>query len=58
MFFSVTTKDLNWENLTKNLVTFKRWDGFKGENFHCYEDSLKNPIFKGGFMKNQYIGGN
>ena len=26
MFFSVTTKNLNWEILTKNLVTFKmRW---------------------------------
>ena len=21
------TKNLNWENSTKNLVTFKRWDG-------------------------------
>ena len=27
MFFSVITKNLNEENLTKNLVTFKRWDG-------------------------------
>ena len=27
MFFSVMTKNLNWEILTKNLVTFKRWDG-------------------------------
>ena len=27
MFFSVITKNLNWEMLTKNLVTFKRWDG-------------------------------
>ena len=26
MFFSVITKNLNWEILTKNLVTFKRWD--------------------------------
>ena len=25
MFFSVITKNLNWEILTKNLVTFKRW---------------------------------
>ena len=24
---SVITKNLNWEILTKNLVTFKRWDG-------------------------------
>ena len=27
MFFSVMTKNLNWEISTKNLVTFKRWDG-------------------------------
>ena len=25
MFFSVITENLNWEILTKNLVTFKRW---------------------------------
>ena len=24
MFFSVTTKNSNWETLTKNLVTFNR----------------------------------
>ena len=29
IFFSVITKNLNWEILTKNLVTFKRWDGVK-----------------------------
>ena len=29
--FSVITKNLNWEILTKNLVTFKRWDGVKDE---------------------------
>ena len=33
MFFSVTTKNLNWEILTKNLVTFKRWDEIKDEKF-------------------------
>ena len=33
MFFSVITKNLNWEILTKNLVTFKRWDGVKDEKF-------------------------
>ena len=27
MFFSVITKNLDWKILTKNLVTFKRWDG-------------------------------
>ena len=34
MFFSVKAKNRNWEILTKNFVTFKRWDGFKGmKNF-------------------------
>ena len=33
MFFSVIIKNLNWEVLTKNLLTFKRWDGVKNENF-------------------------
>ena len=33
MFFFVITKNINWENLTKNLVTFKRWDGIKDEKF-------------------------
>ena len=31
MFFSAITKNLNWEILTKNLVTFKRSDMFKDE---------------------------
>ena len=31
MFFSVITKNLNWEILTQNLVTFKIWDGVKDE---------------------------
>ena len=31
MFFFVITKNLNWEILTINLVTFKRWDGVKDE---------------------------
>ena len=33
MYFSVITKNLNWEILAKNLVTFKRWDGVKDEKF-------------------------
>ena len=33
MFFSVITKNLNWDILTKNSVTFKRWDGVKDEKF-------------------------
>ena len=31
MLFSVTTKNSNWEILTKNVITFKRWDGVKDE---------------------------
>ena len=31
MFFSVITNNLNGEILTKNLVTFKRWDRVKDE---------------------------
>ena len=33
MLFSVITKNLNWKILTKNLVTFKRWEGVKDEQF-------------------------
>ena len=33
MFFSVITKNLNQEILTKKLVTFKSWDGIKDEKF-------------------------
>ena len=33
MFFSVITKNLDWEIVTKNLVTFKRWDGVKDQKF-------------------------
>ena len=31
MFLSVITKNINWEILTKNLVTFKGWDEVKNE---------------------------
>ena len=33
MFFSGITENLNWEILTENLFTFKRWDGYKNEKF-------------------------
>ena len=33
LFLPLITKNLNWEILTKNLVTFKRWDWVKGEKF-------------------------
>ena len=43
------TKNLDWEILTKNLVTFKRWDWVEDEKFECYWSSLENLIFKGGW---------
>ena len=55
MFSSVITKNLNWEILTKNLVTFKRWDGVKDEKFDYYRGSLKNQIFRGGFVNEKLI---
>ena len=33
MFFSVMTKNSNWEISTENLVTFKRWDGVNDKKF-------------------------
>ena len=45
MSFSVIAKNLKWEVLTKNLVTFKRWDGVKDEK---YGDWLRNSIFMTG----------
>ena len=48
MFFSVITKNLNFEILTKNLGTFKRWDEVKREKFEYYRASLKNLLFRGG----------
>ena len=41
MFFSVTTKNLNWEILTKKLVTFKRWYRVKDEKCEYYGALLK-----------------
>ena len=41
MFFSAITKNLNLEFLTKNLVTFKRWDGVKDDKFWYLEGSMK-----------------
>ena len=42
MLFFVITKNLNWEILTKNLISFKRWDGDKYEKFEYYRGSVKN----------------
>ena len=41
LFFSVITKNVNWEILTKNLATFKRWDELKDENLNITEVYLK-----------------
>ena len=57
MFFSVITKGLNWEIFTKNLVTFKRWDGLRMNNFIIMGVHWK-ILFLGGIAKNQHIGGN
>ena len=56
MFFSAITKNLNWQVLTKNLVTFKRWDGVKDDKFQYYGSSLKNHIFKRCHKKPIYRG--
>ena len=45
LFFSVITKNINWEILTRM------------KNIKYYEGSLKNPLFMGRVTKNQYIGG-
>ena len=46
MFFSVITKNLNCEILTRTIVTFKRWDRIKDEKCWYYGGSLKNLIFR------------
>ena len=49
-------KNLNWKILTKNLVTFKRWDGVKDEKFNIMGENLEiwflggvheEPIYRG-----------
>ena len=59
MFFSVITKNLNWESLTKNSVTFKIWDGVKDEKFKYYGFHWKIRFLggEGSRKPNQYIGG-
>ena len=47
MFFSVITKNSNWEILPKNLVTFQRWDGIKDEKLKYLSGSLKTLTFSG-----------
>ena len=47
MFFSILTKNLNWEILTKNLITFKRWDEIK-KNVNIMELTEKIQFLGGG----------
>ena len=51
MFFPVITTNLNWEISTKNLVTFKRWDGVKEKNFNIMEVHWKTRFSGGGAWK-------
>ena len=46
MLLLAATKNLKWEILTKNLVTFKRWDRFKDERIN----------FMGVYWKIQFSG--
>ena len=57
MFFPVITRNLNWEILKKNLVTFKIWDGLKMKNFNIMGVHWKIRFLDGGFMKPIYMGG-
>ena len=47
MFPSIITKNSKLEILTKNLVIFERWDGFR----------MKNFIIMGFLWKIQFLGG-
>ena len=40
MFFSVITKNLNWEISTTNLVTFRRWDGIEDEKWRFQKKTI------------------
>ena len=56
MLFSVLTKNLKWKILTKNLVTFKRWD--RGKDFSIMGVPWKSRFLEGEgrFTENQYRG--
>ena len=56
MFFFVIIKNLNQGISTKNLLTFKRWDGAKDEKFQYNEGSLKNPKFRRGSRRTNIQG--
>ena len=43
--------------LTKNLVTFKRYDAVKVEKLQYFGQSLKNPTLRRGSQKTNIEGG-
>ena len=57
IFFSIITKKSNEEILTKNVVTFKKFDGVKDEKLWCFGYSLKNLTFRGGSLQKTDIEG-
>ena len=62
MFFSVMTKNFNWEISTKNLVSFKWWDEVNDKFFLIlWEFTEKSDFFGGGggegCMKKSFEGG-
>ena len=50
MLFPVITNNLNWESLTKNAV-LKNEMGLRLKNYKIMGDSLKSPIFRGGWSE-------
>ena len=48
MFFSVMTRNVNWEISSKNLVTFKRWDRINDKILILWELAEKYNFFLGG----------
>ena len=57
MFFSVIAENWNWEILTKNLATFKRWDGvIRMKNFNITGFHSKVWFLGGGSQKNNIWG--
>ena len=55
-YFSVITKNSNWEILPQNLVTSKIEDGIKDEKLQYFWGSLKNLTFMGGLQKTNIEG--
>ena len=47
MFFSVMTKNFNWEISSKSLVTFKRYDGVNDKKNLILWEFTEKPDFWG-----------